>query len=175
MMSDTADSQVGSGNGAGLGQGAGDATGEARPPLVINAQYVKDLSFEVPGAPAIFGQMQQRPPEIGIKVDVQARNLEGAIFEVVLDIRADCKSAEAVAFILELSYGGVFTLNVPEQDVRPVLLIECPRILFPFARQILASTTLNGGFLPLMLGPVDFAALYQRQESEGGAGEVMTA
>ena len=120
--------------------------------------------------------MQQRQPEISIKVDVQGRNLEGPLFEVVLDIRADCKSGEAVAFILELSYGGVFTLNVPEQDIRPVLLIECPRILFPFARQILATTTLNGGFLPLMLGPVDFAALYQRQQAENPGGEpVLTA
>lgn len=144
------------------GNGGGAAADEQRPPLVINAQYVKDLSFEVPGAPGIFTQLQQRPPEIAIKVDVQARPLEGDVYEVVLETRADCKSGEAVAFILELSYAGVFTLNVPPQDVRPVLLIECPRMLFPFARQILSSTTLNGGFLPLMLGPVDFAALYER-------------
>ena len=162
-----------SGNGA---SAPGEAAEEVRPALVINAQYVKDLSFEVPGAPGIFGQMQQRAPEIAIKVDVQARNLEGAIYEVVLDIRADCKSGDAVAFILELSYGGVFTLNIPAENVRPMLLIECPRMLFPFARQILASTTLNGGFLPLMLGPVDFASLYQKHEQEGDApGAIMTA
>jgi preprotein translocase subunit SecB len=163
---------------AGGGNGAGQAGGEHRQPLVVNAQYVKDLSFEVPGAPTIFAQMQQRPPEIAIKVDVQARNLEGSVYEVVLDIRADCKSAESVAFILELAYGGVFTLNVAAQDVRPVLLIECPRLLFPFARQILASTTMNGGFLPLMLGPVDFLALYQQHNQEdtaGGAQPTMTA
>lgn len=167
-MSDTpaVDSSQTQGGGNGAGPGPENGAAETRPPLVINAQYVKDLSFEVPNAPAIFGQMQQQQPEIGIKVDVQARNLEGPVFEVVLDIRADCKSAETVAFILELSYGGVFTLNVPEDDVRPTLLIESPRMLFPFARQILASTTLNGGFLPLMLGPVDFTALYQRQETE---------
>ena len=153
------------GNGAGSGPTSGAAP-EPRPPLVINAQYVKDLSFEVPQAPGIFGQMQQRPPEIAIKVDVQARALEANVYEVVLNIRADCKSAETVAFILELAYGGVFTLNVTPQDVRPVLLIECPRMLFPFARQILASTTLNGGFLPLMLGPVDFSALYQQHQQD---------
>ncbi len=135
---------------------------EQQPPLAINAQYVKDLSFEVPGAPGIFAQLQQRPPEIAIKVDVQARSLEGNIYEVVLETRADCKTGESVAFILELAYAGVFTLNVAPEDVRPMLLIECPRMLFPFARQILASTTLSGGFLPLMLGPVDFAALYGR-------------
>lgn len=151
--------------------GAQPGSAEAQPPLIINAQYVKDLSFEVPGAPTIFAQMQQRPPEIAIKVDVQARNLEGNVYEVTLNIRADCKSAEAVAFILELVYGGVFTINVPAPDVRPVLLIECPRMLFPFARQILAATTLNGGFLPLMLGPVDFAGLYQKHQQEEQAGE----
>ncbi|HYN39466.1 MAG TPA: protein-export chaperone SecB [Rhodospirillales bacterium] len=150
------------GNG-GDGAPAEDSHAEQRPPLMINAQYVKDLSFEVPGAPGIFAQLQQRPPEIAIKVDVHARALEGNVFEVVLETRADCKSGEAVAFILELAYAGVFTLNVAPEDVRPMLLIECPRMLFPFARQILSSTTLNGGFLPLMLGPVDFAALYQRQ------------
>lgn len=144
---------------------------EQRPPLGINAQYVKDLSFEVPGAPNIFAQLQQRPPEIAIKVDVQARGLEGNVYEVVLDIRADCKTGESVAFILELSYAGVFTLNVAPEDVRPMLLIECPRMLFPFARQILASTTLSGGFLPLMLGPVDFAVLYNRHsQSEDDVG-----
>ena len=163
------------GNG-GDGAGSGPTGGaEPRPPLVINAQYVKDLSFEAPSAPSIFAQMQQRPPEIAIKVDVQARTLEANIYEVVLDIRADCKSADTVAFILELAYGGVFTLNVQPQDVRPVLLIECPRMLFPFARQILASTTLNGGFLPLMLGPVDFAALYQRQGEDSAAKPSMIA
>jgi preprotein translocase subunit SecB len=165
MNEDPAKPQGSGGNGADSGASS-EAHAEPRPPLVINAQCVKDLSFEVPSAPGIFGQMQQRPPEIAIKVDVQARNLETNIFEVVLDIRADCKSADTVAFILELAYGGVFTLNVPPQDVRPMLLIECPRMLFPFARQILASTTLNGGFLPLMLGPVDFAALYQKHEQD---------
>ncbi|MBK8173971.1 MAG: protein-export chaperone SecB [Rhodospirillales bacterium] len=159
------------------GNGKQDATTQAepRPPLVINAQYVKDLSFEVPAAPAIFAQMQQRPPEIAIKVDVQAKPLDvdAHIFEVMLEIRADCKSAEQVAFILELSYGGVFTINVQPQDVRPVLLIECPRMLFPFARQILASTTMSGGFLPLMLGPVDFAALYVKQQQEGQNPEIL--
>lgn len=172
-MSENPAKQGSGGNGAdGIDRGTSSgAQAEPRPPLLINAQYVKDLSFEVPAAPGIFGQMQQRPPEIAIKVDVQARNLETDIYEVVLNIRADCKSVDTVAFILELAYGGVFTLNVAPQDVRPVLLIECPRMLFPFARQIIASTTLNGGFLPLMLGPVDFTALYQKheQEEEGAA------
>lgn len=162
-MNETASAdQPRSGNGGDAGR---------QPPLQINAQYVKDLSFEVPGAPGIFAQLQQRPPEIAIKVDVQARNLEGNVYEVVLETRADCKTGDAVAFILELSYAGVFTLNVTPDNLRPMLLIECPRMLFPFARQILASTTLSGGFLPLMLGPVDFAALYEQHSHPEGDGE----
>lgn len=153
----------------------GSGATEARAPLVINAQYVKDLSFEVPGAPTIFAQMQQKAPDINIKVDVQARPLEGNIYEVLLQINADCKIADATAFLMELVYGGVFTLSVPESDVRPFLLIECPRLLFPFARQILASTTLNGGFLPLMLGPVDFAALYQKQQDPDNRSPIVLA
>lgn len=143
----------------------GDAQG-SQPALAINAQYIKDLSFEAPGTPQIFKELQNQQPNISVHVDVKAQNIAPPAYEVVLSIKAECKIGEAVAFILELSYGGVFTLNVPEQHLRPVLLIECPRMLFPFARQIVAMTTVNGGFLPLMLGPVDFAGLYQRQAQE---------
>lgn len=141
----------------------GDGSSGSQPPLIVNAQYIKDLSFEAPNTPAVFTQMQQSQPDISVNVDVQARPLEAPVYEVVLNVRADCKSGETQAFLVELSYGGVFTLNVPQADVHPVLLIECPRLLFPFARQIVSTTTINGGFLPLMLGPIDFASLYQRQ------------
>lgn len=136
-----------------------------QPPLFVNAQYVKDMSFEAPNVPQVFGQLQQQQPDIAVKVDVQANTLNNNIYEVVLNLRADCKVGETVAFIVELDYAGVFTLNVRPQDVRPVLLIECARLLFPFARQIIASATVNGGFLPLMLGPIDFVGLYQRHEA----------
>ena len=151
---------------AGKGDGA-----PAQPPLIVNAQYIKDFSFEAPATPQVFSQMQQAQPDISVNVDVQARALEPPVYEVVLNVRADCKVGETQAFLVELSYGGVFTLNVAQGDVHPVLLIECPRLLFPFARQILATTTVNAGFLPLMLGPIDFASLYQRQarEPEGAA------
>jgi preprotein translocase subunit SecB len=151
--------------GAGTAAPAGDGAG-GHPPLIVNAQYIKDFSFEAPGTPQVFSQMQQAQPDISVNVDVQARALEAPVYEVVLNVRADCKVGETQAFLVELSYGGVFTLNVPQADVHPVLLIECPRLLFPFARQILATTTINGGFLPLMLGPIDFASLYQRQARE---------
>jgi len=144
-------------------QQATSAQERAQPPLVIQAQYVKDLSFEVPGAPGIFAELQKSKPDMQIRIDVQTGNLTENTHEVVLHIHAECKVTDQVAFILELSYGGVFTLNVPAEHVRPVLMIECPRLLFPYARQVISGTTLDGGFLPLMLAPVDFATLYQRQ------------
>lgn len=158
------------GNGEG---GAAAATGEGaaagqrpQPPIVIQAQYVKDLSFEAPATPQIFAQLQRVKPDIRVNCEVQRRDAGESSHEVILHLRADCKVGDAVAFVVELSYGGLFQLNVPPEHVNPVLLIECPRLLFPFARQILASATLDGGFLPLMLGPIDFASLYQRQAQE---------
>ncbi len=121
------------------------------------------------GDTEIFKELQNKQPNISVHVDVKAKNIAPPAYEVILSIKAECKIDDAAAFIMELSYGGVFTINVPEQHLRPVLLIECPRLLFPFARQIVAMTTVNGGFLPLMLGPVDFAGLYQRQAQEAQA------
>ncbi len=146
--------------------GEAGETPETVPALAINAQYIKDLSFEAPATPQIFKELQNQQPNISVHVDVKAANIAPPAYEVILSIKAECKIADSTAFITELSYGGVFTVNVPEQHLRPVLLIECPRMLFPFARQIVAMTTVNGGFLPLMLGPVDFAGLYQRQLQE---------
>ena len=139
--------------------------------LVVNAQYIKDLSFEAPTAPGIFSMLQKQPPELKINVNVNAQPMQDKVFEVELHIKAECKSGETVAFILELVYGGLFTINVPEENLRPMLLIECPRLMFPFARNILADCSRDGGFPPLMLGPVDFVRMYQEQvkkEGEGG-------
>jgi preprotein translocase subunit SecB len=140
------------------------ATGEA-PPLAVAAQYIKDLSFEAPTAPAVFGMMQQQEPEITININVNAQPLQENFFEVVLQIHAECKVGETVAFILEVSYGGLFSLNVAPNEVQPMLLIDCPRLLFPFVRYIVSDTTRDGGFPPLMLGPVDFVAMYQEQQT----------
>ena len=115
------------------------------------------------------------PPQsvaFDIALDVQARPLQdgGNVFEVVLQIRCDAKVGEATAFIAELAYGGIFTLNVPQEAVEPVLLVECPRLLFPFARNILSDVTRDGGFIPVMLTPIDFVALWQsRRGPEQGA------
>jgi len=136
-------------------------------PLVLNMQYTKDLSFEVPGAPSIFATLRE-PPAIDLQLDVQARPIQEGenVFEVTLDIRADAKVQDQVCFIAELTYCGIFTVNVEEVDLEPVLLVECPRLLFPFARNILAEVTRDGGFPPVFLNPIDFVALWQSRRGQ---------
>ncbi len=137
-------------------------------PLTINAQYIKDLSFEVPNSPDVFMAMQSKSPDINIDISVNARQLSEGPFEVSLGINASCKVGEESGFILELDYAGAFTLNVPDEHRQAVLMIECPRLLFPFARNIIADVTRDGGFPPVMLGMVDFVQMYQRQvEAQG--------
>lgn len=157
------------------------------PPLVINIQYVKDLSFEVPGAPAIFTQLKANP-QVNINLDVQARRIQEGqnAFEVTLVIRAEAHEPQAegnvvagavspTLFVAELSYAGVFTLNnVPDNQVEPLLLVECPRILFPFARNILSDVTRDGGFPPVLLQPIDFVALWQSRRTQTPAAPVVT-
>jgi preprotein translocase subunit SecB len=136
-------------------------------PLVVNVQYVKDLSFENPNAPNSLALRQQ--PQIAVNVNVNARPLAEHTFEVQLVISAEAKQEDQVAFVVELTYAGVFTLNgIAEEHVRPVLLIECPRLLFPFARAILAEATRDGGFPPLSLQPIDFAQLFRQQLAQQG-------
>ena len=133
------------------------------PQLRILAQYVKDLSFENPGAPESLRNAQA--PGIDLSIDVQARTVGDGAFEVVLNITANAAREDGdVVFITELAYCGLFQLaNVADSDREPFLLIECPRLLFPFARRVLADATRDGGFPPLMLDPVDFAGLYRQQ------------
>lgn len=147
------------------GEGAAEGQATAVPSLVVNAQFIKDLSFENPRAPASL-MAREESPKIDVNVNVSARNLGEQTFEVTLTIRADAKSGDEPAFVAELVYGGVFTLaNVPEEALRPTLLIECPRLLFPFARRIIADATRDGGFPPLFINPIDFVALYRNQYS----------
>jgi preprotein translocase subunit SecB len=143
-------------------------TGQQAMPLQLNIQYTKDLSFEVPGAPEIYVNLREQP-RVDLSLDVQARPVPGQqnVFEVSLQIRADAKVQETSCFIAELAYCGVFTVNVPQEHLEPVLLVECPRLLFPFARNILADVTRDGGFPPVMLAPIDFVALWQSRRQGG--------
>ena len=144
---------------------AAPATGDAAPvaPMVIAAQYIKDLSFESPlGAAALSGLDQA--PHVSVEVNTSIRDLGDNNYELTLFLRGEANADEKVIFIAELTYGGIITLNnVPEDAVRPVLLIDGARHLFPFARSIIANITRDGGFVPLMINPIDFAAMYVQQ------------
>ncbi len=140
----------------------------AQSPLIVNGQYIKDLSFECPNSPSILADLQSgKQPELNVNVNVTTAPLTGpqtpaGMHEVVLELNAEMKLDGKVAYLAELKYAGVFTINVPEEHVKPFSLVECPRILLPYARQILSSTTQSGGFMPLMLQPIDFMDMYQR-------------
>ncbi len=134
-----------------------------QPSMRILGQYLKDLSFENPNAPQALAP-QQSQPDINIAVNVNARNLAPTDFEVELHLDAKATSEGKVIFASELLFAGVFRMeNFPANMLHAAVLIECPRMLFPFARQILADATRNGGFPPLMLDPIDFAGMYQKR------------
>lgn len=143
---------------------------ESLPPLVVNGQYVKDLSFEVPGAPAIFAEMQGQNPNIPIHVDINAQQLHENTYEVSLHLKIEARLDDnRPVFIVELVYGGIFTINVAPEHVQAMLLIECPRLLFPFARTIIADMTRDGGFPPLMIQPIDFVQLFRARMEAANA------
>ena len=133
------------------------------PALAINGQYIKDFSFEAPNTPEIFNLLQTEMPNIQVDIDVQGEGKGDNLYEVILKVRAEANVKNEGVYICELSYAGLFSLNVPQEHLGPVLMIECPLILFPFLRRVVADVTGDGGFAPLMLSPVDFAGLYQQR------------
>ena len=148
-------------NGSSASAGEGGA-----PSLNVLAQYVKDFSFENPHAPQSFAP-REKQPEIQININVNANPLGEGNFEVELTLQAQAGKDAEMLFNAELIYAGVFRLqNLPEEAIHPAVLIECPRLLFPFARAVLANATRDGNFPPLMLEPIDFAALYQQRVAE---------
>jgi len=145
--------------------GAADTT-QAPPQLNVLAQYVKDLSFENPNAPRSL-QQQQGNPKINIQINVNAKPLAETDFEVELKIEGRAEAPNTLLFSFDLLYAGVFKIqNVPQENVHAIVMIECPRLLFPFAREIIANAVRNGGFPPLMIGPVDFVSLYRQRMAE---------
>jgi len=147
---------------------------EGQPTLVVNAQYVKDLSFENPNAPSSLLQ-QSGEPNVQVGIDTTAVQLEGSTFEVTLTVRAEGTAGDTSLFLVEAAYAGIFTLGeVPEEYVAPLLYVEAPRQLFPFARAVVAECVRDGGFPPLLIHPVDFMALFQQraaQQAEAEAGQ----
>jgi preprotein translocase subunit SecB len=133
------------------------------PRVQVVGQYIKDLSFENPGAPNALSVR----PQIELNVDLQARQVEREHFEVELKLRVSAKSEEKPLFLLELVYAGLFHLhNIPDEIRQQVLLIEAPHIMFPFARRIVADVVRDGGMPPLMIEPIDFAALYRAKAGQ---------
>ena len=149
--------------------------GDNSPQIGFISQYVKDLSFENPNAPAVF--QWQGQPKMEVDFNIGATKLNEEIYEVTLRIEARASTEEQTAFAVDLLYGGLIGMrNVPEEQVQPFLLAEAPRILFPFARQIVNHTVQDGGFPPLLLDPIDVTALYMQrvaqQPESGEAGQI---
>lgn len=131
----------------------------SEPSLRILAQFTRDLSFENPHAPD--DRRNSTPPQIDLGVEMEGKARQDGLFEVDLKLSVRATRGDQTTFHAELVYGGLFEItNVPEEHLEPVLLIECPRMLFPFARRIIADCTGDGGFPPFLMEPIDFAAVY---------------
>lgn len=142
------------------GNGSGDLGSE--PQVSVLAQYVKDLSVENPSSPQVFSWQVQ--PTLDVQFNINVEKAADDVHEVMLKIDVSARSENGVHFVVDLSYGGLFGIrNVPEEALPPFLLIEAPRLLFPFARQVVAEAVANTGFPPLLLDPIDFAAAYVSQ------------
>ncbi|THD57863.1 protein-export chaperone SecB [Phenylobacterium sp.] len=143
-----------------------EALGAEQPGIRILAQFIRDLSFENPRAPeSLRGGAAQ--PQIELGVEMNARSREDGFFEVDIKLSASARRDDGPVFVVELLYGGVFQIaGVPAEDMEPVLLIECPRYLFPFARKIIADVTADGGYPPFMLDPIDFAGVYSARKAQ---------
>lgn len=153
--------------------GNGAAATDATPSMSALIQYTKDFSFENPKAPRALGQQEsQQGPQMSLQVNVSSTALGETDYETVLRLEGKAELAGETLFAFDLSYGGVFRLiNIPQEHIHPVLVIDCARLLFPFARQIVAEAVQNGGFPPFYVPPIDFAQLYQQrvQEMQPGA------
>ncbi|MDF7774672.1 protein-export chaperone SecB [Sphingomonas sp. AOB5] len=148
------------------------ANGEDTSPAVgILSQYVKDFSFENPNAPAIY--QNQTGPGVDIQFNIGSGQVGEEVYEVALKVEARCTMGDTVAYLVDLTYAGLFGLrNIPADQIDPFLMSEAPRILFPFARRVLADAVRDGGFPPLLLEPIDFHGLYlARLEQQGQLGQ----
>jgi preprotein translocase subunit SecB len=139
------------------------------PHIAVNAQYIKDFSFENPGAPGSLATMD-KSPQIDLALDLNVQKLpEENYYEVEISISAKALSKQKTLFVVDLKYAGVFNLiNIPEEQIQMLLAVHCPSIIFPYARKIIADATQDGGFQPLMIDPVDFGVLYSKKMMQDG-------
>ena len=153
--------------------GSGQAGGAAATPLLVNTHYIKDLSFENPNAPVIYGELH-KGPSIDITINVDVNHLQDRLSEVVLELQVNAKIEDQTVFLLELDFAGLATVgeDVSQDEGDHLLLTEVPRLLFPFARAVIGDLTRDGGFPPLLINPIDFEELYRsRQESDAQVAE----
>jgi preprotein translocase subunit SecB len=149
----------------------GGQTEDVAPQLNVVAQYIKDFSFENPNAPQSLANRDEAP-QIGIQINVGANPLSDTDIEVTLKLEGKAEIGATLMFRFELEFAGVFRIrNVPQESLNAVVLIECPRLLFPFAREIIATAVRNGGFPPLLLDPVDFVSLYRQKLAQAQPSE----
>ena len=138
-----------------------------RPAVLINSQYIKDLSLEIPHAPEIFSKISQKP-ELKVDMNVQSQKLASGDYNVTLNIAINGDVTNEKLFIIELSYAAVVSINLPQEHIEPVLAIEIPHLIFPFARNVITQCLTEGGLPPFMLNPVDFAGLYAARKAANG-------
>ena len=164
MADETQTDAPGAAPGAAQGAQAGDA------PLMINTHYIKDLSFENPNAPLIYANLREAP-KIDVAIDVAAQKLRDRLNETTLTVKVTANAGDKTAFLIELQFAALVTLgeSVPEEAHEALLLVETPRYLFPFARNIVAEVSRDGGFPPLLINPVNFAQLRQQQKQSEAA------
>lgn len=155
-------------------QGNGAPLEGTEPQVSILAQYIKDLSVENPSSPQVFQWQVQ--PSLDVQFNLNADKVADDVHEVTIKIEVTARSDNGVHFVVDLTYGGLFGIrNMPDEALAPILLVEAPRLIFPFARQIIAEAVTNTGFPPLLLEPIDFGAAYMAQlqaaQQQAGIGE----
>lgn len=148
---------------------ANEANNQAQPAIMIRNQYIKDMSLEIPFAPAIFKEVNNNQPEIHVDMGMKSDVQEDGSYVVSLETKMDADVNGKKLFILELTYCSNLILNVLEEHKEPILMIELPRLMFPFVRSIVATSLANAGLPPLMLNPIDFAAMYQDKKAKEAA------
>lgn len=165
-----ADNDIPMENGA---NGAGENSEMEGVPFMIGAQYIKDFSFENPRGVETLSAINENP-DVSVDVSTNARPIgEEGMFEVLLFIRAEATVDDSPVFIVELTYGGVVQVGgIPEEEIKPVVLIEGPRHLFPFARSIVSNAVRDGGFPPLLINPIDFGTLYVEQHVDSDGSDI---
>ena len=147
---------------------AQNGEGAPAPGMRVLAQFVRDFSFENPGAPESL-RAGAAQPSIDMNVEMSAHAREDGFFEVDLKLSAKAVRENIPVFVVELVYAGLFQIEgISAAEIEPVLLIECPRFLFPFARRLISDVTAEGGFPPFMIDPIDFAGVYAARKAQAG-------